>query len=226
LYEPVTDNYQYCTTLCLASLIEGSYDSTCPNAEHHKQSFFNVDAVVNDVLEFIREDEGEVIGGGNSANCLAVRSELFGHVLVAKAFYARTDVEMFENEVKIYEHLTKLQGIHVPFVLGKSISIAGGEMRPIIIMSYGGVPLDRCTSNNELVDSLAEALRELGRSDVYYEDFSLHNILAHENQVSVIDFESARIIPHDPESISVYEETIRILAERTKESGDLRDFIP
>jgi predicted Ser/Thr protein kinase len=211
--------------LCLAALRDGLYHPDCPNAEYHKLSTFTVEAVIEDVLEFISEGEGEVIGGGNSANCLAARSERFGHVLVVKAYLERTESWLFENEVKIYEHLKELQGLHIPLVLGTTYSIASGVIRPMIIMSYGGVSLDRCAVNDELIDSIADALRALGTKDVYHEDFSLQNMLAQNNRAVVIDFESAQIRSDDPAIFEQYAKSIDFLCEWTKKSGDLRDFI-
>ena len=142
-----------------------------------------------------------------------------------KAYLERTESWLFENEVKIYELLKELQGLYIPLVLGTTYSIASGVIRPMIIMSYGGVSLDRCAVNDELIDSIADALRALGTKDVYHEDFSLQNMLAQNNRAVVIDFESAQIRSHDPAIFEQYAKTIEYLCEWTKKSGNLSDFI-
>src|SRR5438477_2109139 len=65
----------------------------------------------------------EVVGGGNSANCVAVRSLKYGHLVVVKAFHEATEKVLSDNEAKVYEHLSHLQGIYISFVFAKASAI-------------------------------------------------------------------------------------------------------
>lgn len=171
--------------------------------------------------------EMELIDSGNSASCAAVRSRKYGHLVVVKAYHEQTEKILSDTEAKVYEYLSKLQGINIPLILGKVSAVFAGTRRRIIVMSYGGIPLHRCTGNNELVEELANACIAMYAHGIVLDDSSPNNVLVHGTKVAVIDFEMAYIVdPPSPEDVETFATDIRRLAEKVKVSGNLNALLP
>ena len=217
---------QYCTALCLKALEDGSFHPGCPNAEDHKRSKFTLEAVIGDVLESVRNLHVKVVGGGNSAKCVAVRSDSYGHGLIVKLYNEETEQYLYERELEVYHHLSELQGVYVPVILG-AVDAPMGSYSRMIIMSYGGVPLHHCTPNDELIDELAKAAIAICAHGIFLDDNSTDNLLVNDNKVAVIDFESAFIVePPSPAALERYKAEIEGVAEKVRISGNLRALLP
>lgn len=223
---PITEFPQYCTALCLKALKDGSFHPDCPNAEDHKRSKFTVESVINDVLECIRYARVKVVGGGNSAKCAAVKSGSYGHGLIVKLYDENTEQHLFEQELDVYDHLVDIQGIYTPVVIG-SVSVPMGSFSRMIFMSYGGIPLSRCTANDDLIDELIDAAVAMYAHGVVLDDSSPENLLVHNNKVSVIDFESALIVgPPSPAALEKYRIEMESIAKTVRVSGNLKQLLP
>lgn len=192
----------------------------------HKARKFDLHSVVNDVLESIESDEMEVIGGGHSAKCVVVRSALYGHILVVKAYYQETEQYLCDTELNMYNHLAHLQGDIIPLLLGTAHSNFAGSDCRMLIMSYGGIPLHQCTANDELIINLTKCAIALRSNGVLLADSRMDNVLVNGNKVTVIDLESAYLIDQSSASIRNFESEIEELALEVKKSGDLEALLP
>jgi len=225
---PVQGGYQDCTIQCLKALKDGSYHHLCPNADDHSNKSFNLNSVVDDLLECMESNEREVIGGGNSASCEAVRSLKYGHLVVVKAYHEETETVLSDKEVEVYDHLSELQGICIPLILAKVSAVYNGTRRRLLFMSYGGIPLHRCTANDALVDNLAKACTALRTHGIILDDSSPANVLANGDSIAVIDFEMAYIVdPPSPAALESFKGGVEELAERIKFDGwPLTELLP
>lgn len=227
-HRPIQGGYQYCTLLCLRALLTGDYHPQCPNAECHQITKFDLDGVIDDLLEGMDANEREIIGGGNSATCVAVRSLKYGHLVVVKVFHEATEQELSDNEAKVYEHLSHLQGEYIPLILAKVSAIFAGTYRRMLFMSYGGITLSRCVANDELVDELAKACIALRANGILLDDSSPENVLANDKEIAVIDFETAYIVdPPSPAVLERYKSNVDSIATKIKTEGwPLTDLCP
>jgi hypothetical protein len=187
---------------------------------------FDCGSVVNDVLRSIESDEMEVIGGGHSAKCVAARSALYGHIVVAKVYYQETEQYLCDTELNMYTRLSHLQGDCIPVLLGTEHSLFAGSYCRALIMSYGGIPLHECTANDELIDNLTKTAIVLRSNGVLLEDSRMDNVLVNEAKVTVIDLESAYLVHPNSTSIREFEIDIEQLAREVKKSGDLEALLP
>lgn len=223
---PMTEFPQYCTALCLKALKNDSFHPDCPNAENHKRCKFTIESVINDVLECIRYAQVKVVGGGNSAKCAAVRSGCYGHGLIVKLYDENTEQYLYQQELDVYDHLVDIQGIYTPVVVA-SATVQMGSFSRMIFMSYGGIPLQRCTANDDLIDELIKAAVAMHAHGVVLDDSSPNNLLVHNNKVSVIDFESALIVnPPSPAAVEKYKIEMESIAENVRVSGNLKALLP
>jgi len=173
-------------------------------------------------------NESEVISGGNSAKCVAVRSLKYGPLVVVTVFHEATEKVLSDNEANVYEHLCHLQGIYIPLVFAKASEIFAGMYRRKIFMSYGSIPLSRCVANDELVDELAKTCIGLRTNAILLGDSSPENVLANDKSIAAIDFGTAYIV--DPPSVSVlewYSSTVDNIATKIGTEGwPLTDLCP
>lgn len=222
---PITGHYQYCTAACLNSLKRDTLHPSCPNIREHRSSgSASVESVIEDVKEALRDDNVDLLGGGNSSKCLSIKTSQ-GYTLVVKVYNEQADPQLYKNEVAIYGHLSKLQGYHIPVIIGTIHAVFAGSSRDIIIMSYGGERADRCTVNNDIIDRIFKAFTEIHEENVRHQDISLHNILIDKSgRVAVIDFESAGICADAAPVIAGEQERIRQACEAVKASGNISDF--
>ena len=223
----MTSYPQYCTAQCLVALKNGTFHHDCPNAEAHgASSKLTFEAVIDDILKSVQIGQLKVIAGGNSAKCAAVRSLNYGHGVVVKLYEEDTEHYLYERELEIYDHLSDIQGIYVPVILG-AFEWALGAPSPFIIMSYGGLPLHRCTANDGLIDELTKAAIAICAHGVVLDDSSPNNVLVHNNRVVVIDFESAFIVrPPSPAALERYKIEMESIAGQVRASGDLTILLP
>jgi hypothetical protein len=216
----------YCSAQCLKALKDGEFHPDCPNAEDHGGKKFTLEAVINDVLESVELGQVKFVAGGNSAKCVAVRSVSYGHGMIIKMYDEKTEHYLYEKELEIYNHLSDLQGLYLPVILA-AFEWAIGAPSPLIVMSYGGIPLHRSSPNDELIDELSKAALAICAHGVVIDDSSTDNVLVHENKVAVIDFESAFIVnPPNPAALQQYKAEIESVAEKVKISGNLRALLP
>jgi hypothetical protein len=187
-----------------------------------------MDGVIDDLLECMEANEREVIGGGNSGSCVAVRSLKYGHLVVVKAYHEKTETVLSDTELEVYDHLSELQGIYIPLLLANVSAVYNGTRRRLLFMSYGGIPLHRCTANDELVDNLAKACIAIRANGILLDDSSPANVLANGGSVAVIDFEMAYIIdPPSPDALDRFKEDVEELAEKIKTDGwPLTELLP
>jgi predicted Ser/Thr protein kinase len=176
--------------------------------------------VIEDVLQ---HGEIQLLGGGNHSKCVAVRTGT-GYTLVVKAYNENADSRSFDNEVKIYKHLSELQGVFVPVVIGTGKDVFAGTTRHIIIMSYAGISADNCDLTVDILDRIAGAFSAIHANCVYHQDISLRNVLITENNVSVIDFESGVICPRDSIMVPGEQANVEKACAAVKISGKNGDF--
>jgi len=171
----------------------------------------------------------ELLGGGNHSKTVAVRTPT-GYTLVIKVFNEKADLEPFRNELEIYNHLEKLQGVCIPVVVGSGESVYAGTMRCIIIMSYEGVTATNADLNltDAMLDRIASVFSAIHCNSVFHQDLSLANVLVNDDKVTVIDFESATICERDAHVLKEEQRIVEEACDRVKVSGDkqffMRDF--
>jgi hypothetical protein len=207
-------------------LKDGGFDPSCPNAKDHEPLKFDLNSVLEDVLLSVESDEMEVIGGGHSAKCVAVRSSMYGHILVVKVYYKDTEQFLYETELKMYNDLSPFQGEHIPLLLGTAYPIYAGTLCRALIMSYEGIPLHRCSANDELIENLANAAVTFRKRGVWFEDSRMDNVLVKGTKVTVIDLESAYIADPNPTETRNFELGIQELVRKVKKSGNLEALLP
>jgi tRNA A-37 threonylcarbamoyl transferase component Bud32 len=224
---PNGGGYRYCTASCLKALRANSFHGGCPNAADHRTAPANVVTAIQDIKEALRHADIELLGGGRSGICVSVRTQS-AYTLVVKVFDEKAEKSAFDNEIKLYGHLSDLQGVYIPYVLASGVAIFDGTVRRIIVMSYGGVPLNKCVTDDAaaVAENLLKAFTALSEKNVCHDDIAFKNILVDEKgKVAVIDLESAGICPGAEAlhgQISMAEKGCQAI----KDSGKVVDFLP
>ena len=219
--------YQHCTPACIKALKIGNYHPGCPNVLEHRSAHASIGEVLEDAYDLLRTGNGvvDLLGGGNSAKCFSVRTHQ-GYQFAVKIYGEKADPNLFKHEVRVYEHLSKLQGASVPVILDTPRCVFDGTMSNMIFMSYGG---DTAEKNHlvtsDVVDRLFKALSDIHSLGVYLEDLSLRNILIDKiGRVVIIDHESSDIRSSEAESIKREQEADLEACERVKRTGDMKFF--
>jgi tRNA A-37 threonylcarbamoyl transferase component Bud32 len=182
---------------------------------------------IQDIKEALRYADIELLGGGGSGICVSVRTN-HAYTLVVKVFDEKAEKLAFDNEIKIYGHLSDLQGVYIPYVLASGVAIFDGTVRRIIVMSYGGVPLDKCVTDDPVAvaENLRKAFTALSEKNVCHDDIAFKNILVDKkNNVAVIDLESSGICP----GAEALQGQIRMAengCQAIKDSRKVVDFLP
>jgi RIO-like serine/threonine protein kinase len=179
--------------------------------------------IIADVKDVLQHGEIHLLGGGNHAKSVSVRTAS-GYALVVKAYNEDADAAPYCNELKIYRHLSKLQGIYVPVIVGSGKAVFAGTTRDVIMMSYGGASANDCYLTTNILDRIASAFSAIHANGVYHQDVSLRNILIDEDKVSVIDFESATICPRDSIMVPGEQERVEKACAAVKLSGRNNNF--
>lgn len=194
----------------------------CPNVSQH-QPVPDLNMVIEDAKDILQHGEIQLLGGGNHSKCVAVRTGT-GYTLVVKAYNENVDSMPFDNEIKIYKHLLELQGVFVPVVIGTGKAVFAGTTRHIIVMSYAGISANNCDLTVDVLDRISSAFSAIHAHCVYHQDISLRNILITEDNVSVIDFESAVICPRDSIMVPGEQVNVEKACAAVKTSGRNGDF--
>lgn len=101
---------------------------------------------------------------------------------------------LFDTEAKIYRHLQRLQGEHIPKLYG--IAIMGGS-RAMVLSEVGGLTMvDEnmpLLEESLLREKLRKPLQAIRLAGVYHEDVGPKNILYCDGEFVVLDFELAKV---------------------------------
>ncbi|KAL4748494.1 hypothetical protein BDW72DRAFT_180260, partial [Aspergillus terricola var. indicus] len=205
---------KYCSQQCLLGLIKGGQlDRQCPNVSAH-----GVDRHLLTPADLIRRLDQQFFNdhqrldtrlGCESLHVHGSRGALFkitlwshGYTFVGKG----TPVEFvagLEHEELIYSHLTPIQGVYVPVLLGSlrlrhPFSYDGiADIVHLMFMSYAGKPLanrhdsDR-SQHIQKADKSLQAIHEL---NVLQGDPISGNMVEENGRVMFIDFERAELQP-------------------------------
>jgi len=131
----------------------------------------------------------------------------------------------FKQELEVYNHLDKIQGVSIPFIIGTTHGIFTGDKCDMIFMSYGGVAAERNpVINNFLAERLVKAFTEIHALGVYHEDLALRNILIDKDRVAIIDFENSHIADADDRYVVEEHEWALACCQRAKSAGTMKEF--
>lgn len=212
--QPRIEDRQYCTHECLLGLIhDRPLDEHCPNVESHKGQHLKRKTFLRLIRLQLARDRGPhadckpLYVGGAIGALFKVRLSSHGYTLVAKGM-RRRDFTRLQQEYQVYEHISALQGTHVPVCIGHT------ELKLpqyydcrvyeyMLFLSWAGRPLSKfITPDNstDFGDRATRILQELHRLCVRHNDSELRNFLYDEarDQVMVIDMERAKINVREP----------------------------
>ena len=226
----------YCTHSCLLGLVAGGLlDKNCPNVKLHGEGARHV-IQYRSFLQRMRQqlfanpDEGcEEFGRPGSRGVLfKVRLLSHGYTMVAKGTVSNF-IPFLKHEASIYCKLRPIQGKHVPVCVG-SIDLKRpwfyqgfAEVVHMMFLSFCGRPfsqvagVERASFKGAIKQSL-QAVHELG---VLHCDAEARNLLWHEGQVLVIDFERAKIVEQRHALGNISSNKVR---QRTKHSSVAKEL--
>ena len=206
-----TDNTErsYCTHKCLLGLVAGGLlDKKCPNVELHGEGArhtINYRSFLQRMRQqlFTNPDEGcEEFGRPGSRGVLfKVRLLSHGYTMAAKGT-ASHFIPYLKHEASMYCKLQPIQGRHVPVCVG-SINLKRpwfyqgfAEVVHMIFLSYCGRPISQTAGleKTSLKGEIRRSLQAVHKLGVLHCDAEARNLLWHEGQVLVIDFERAKIV--------------------------------
>jgi hypothetical protein len=141
---------------------------------------------------------------GSVGALFKVRLSAFGYTLVAKGVEG-PDLKRLQHEKKVYDHLRSIQGEYVPVCLGLTdlalpFYYDGGVYRHILLLSWAGRPLPRCTDQidkTRVIVAVAAAFESLHRLQVLHGDAEARNITYDEGPM-IVDLERAKIRAREP----------------------------
>ncbi|KAI8691492.1 hypothetical protein NCS56_00142100 [Fusarium sp. Ph1] len=218
---------QYCTQACLLGLKRGqNLDDNCPNVLTHRTAegsshhAINADEFARLVEEQLRQSpyrNCEALDGWGKIGATGMLFKLelapYGYTFVAKGSLPGHP-GLLEHESSIYDRLDKLQGKVVPVHLGL-VRLDRGYILPgwawvfdMMLMSWGGEPVDRATTGAGAADLLVEVRRssqDVRAEGVDHDDERNSNRLWNDEvrRVMLIDFDQATFLPrlrHEPPS--------------------------
>ncbi|QKX56736.1 uncharacterized protein TRUGW13939_03842 [Talaromyces rugulosus] len=205
---------RYCTQQCLRGLCQrGPLDKNCPNAQQHGVDRHQLSrATLLKLLHRQLSDDDprpDSELGCESLHVHGSRGALFkvtllshGYTFVGKGVPANF-ISYSRHEESMYSHLTTIQGLFVPVILGsldlhRPISYDGiAEMVRLTLMSYAGRTLvhQHGVDWTQIVPQAEKSLRAIHELGILHSDVTiLGNIIWNEenNQVMFIDFERAQ----------------------------------
>ncbi|KAL4985840.1 hypothetical protein BDW68DRAFT_164296 [Aspergillus falconensis] len=204
---------KYCSQQCLLGLIKGGkLDRQCPNVSDHGVNRHRLTpaALVHQLDQFFsNQQQLDTQLGCESLHIHGSRGALFkitlwshGYTFVAKG----TPIEFvagLEHEERIYSHLTSIQGIYVPVLLGSlrlrhPISYDGiAEIVHLMFMSYVGKTLANRHEfdRHQRLQEAEKALQAVHKLNVLQGDPIPGNMVEENGRVMLIDFERAKLQP-------------------------------
>ncbi|KAL4993231.1 hypothetical protein BDV10DRAFT_179484 [Aspergillus recurvatus] len=205
---------KYCSQQCLLGLIKGGeLDRQCPNVSDHGVNEHRLTpATLIDQLDrqfFSDQQRLNTQLGCESLHVHGSRGALFkitlwshGYTFVAKG----TPIEFvagLKHEERIYSHLTSIQGIYVPVLLGSlrlryPFSYDGiAEIVHLMFMSYVGKTLANRHDfdRRQQIQKAEKSLQAIHKLNVLQGDPIPGNMLEENGRVMFIDFERAKLQP-------------------------------
>ncbi|KAK2598036.1 hypothetical protein QQS21_005813 [Conoideocrella luteorostrata] len=209
-HQPPRHDARFCSQLCILGLRNNlPLDSYCPNIElhrrHPKQSHHSISA--DELLQKLKEQLDDDLDAnctpfadcGSHAVPFKLTLAAYGYTLVGKGTTSSLWGEVSE-EIQTYRILQKSQGGAVPVFLGP-IDLGGiyfvtgaGEIRHMLIMSYGGVAFPQ-GQYNDLKHEFRRSRKEIKDCGVIHNDLSFSHMLwdKHTGRVVIIDFHGAKL---------------------------------
>ncbi|PWY90674.1 hypothetical protein BO70DRAFT_306788 [Aspergillus heteromorphus CBS 117.55] len=204
---------QYCTQRCLRGLIKGGLlDRQCPNVSDHgldRHRLTRTTLIRRLDRQFFGNEQQLTQLGCESLHVHGSRGALFkitlwshGYTFVGKG----TPVEFVagsKHEESIYTHLTPIQGVYVPVLLGSlrlrhPFSYDGiAAIVHLMFMSYVGITLEKRhdLDDRQLIQQAERSLEAIHNLNVLQCDPMPRNMAQEDGRMMFIDFERATLEP-------------------------------